>query len=154
ADARGLFDAGSGFGAEVQLDLTTVAHREEVLAQPWEQKERGRADGKESRHYQAAMADGGFDYFAVTRARCLEHSLETALEVGSEVPRRRIAGFVFFQKIRSHRWHERTGEHVGREHRKDDRFRERNEKVARHTGEKEHRQEHDADAQGGDEGWK
>ncbi len=45
------------------------------------------------------------------------------------------------------RGNQRSRKQIGRQHREHHRFGQRNEQIARHAGQQEHRQEHDADAQ-------
>src|SRR5712664_1389981 len=53
------------------------------------------------------------------------------------------------QQVHRERRHQGPGQHVGGEHREDDRFGQRHEEVAGHPTQEEHGQEHDADAEGG-----
>jgi hypothetical protein len=50
ADARRLFDAGPGFGAQMQLELAGVGGREEILPEPGIKQECGEAGQQEKRH--------------------------------------------------------------------------------------------------------
>ena len=56
-----------------------------------------------------------------------------------------------FSRVLRHRRHQRARQQVRREHREDDRLRQRHEQIPRDAGEEEHRHEHDADAQRRDE---
>ncbi len=59
---------------------------------------------------------------------------------------------VDLEEVHRHGRDQSAGEDVGGDHREDDGLGERDEEVAGDTAEKEHRQEDDADAEGGDEG--
>jgi hypothetical protein len=80
ADARGLLDAGSGLGAQMQFELAGIRGREEILAQPGVQQETGKTNDQEERHKdQAAVHQYGQDGL-VTVAEIIESVLEGPLE--------------------------------------------------------------------------
>ena len=80
-------------------------------------------------------------------------ALERALESRGDIPGLRLRGMmpVHLQQVHRERRDQGSRENVGREHREHHRFGQRNEQIARHAGQEEHRDEHDADAQRGNQ---
>ena len=58
---------------------------------------------------------------------------------------------VGFEQIHRQRGNQRSRKHIGSEHREHHRLGQREEQIARHAGEEEHRQKHDANTQRGDQ---
>ena len=57
AEARGLFDACAGLGANVQKELTVVGGGEEVLTEPWDQTARREAQHQKARNEDEATVE-------------------------------------------------------------------------------------------------
>ncbi len=92
AQARGLFDAGAGFGAEMQIELAGVGDWEEVAAEPGDQKKGGGAKREKRGNEDSAAANAGFKRPEIARAHRFKAALESALETRGEVPGLRFGG--------------------------------------------------------------
>ena len=77
ADARGLLDAGSGLGAEVQAELAVVAGREEILPKPRESRKRAHTDSEKHRDENQPAVNEGGEQQLIAQAQPLETAFET-----------------------------------------------------------------------------
>ena len=157
AEACGVFDAGAGVGAHVQLELATVDSGEEVLPEPRVEGDDGtepeRDDAEEERH---AEAQAEAEHAVVPVAYFFEVVLEGDLEADERV----AAGLglidaivlMAFEEVLGHGGDDGAREEVRGHHGEDDGFGERHEEVAGYASEEEHGDEDDADGEGGDEG--
>ena len=152
-----LFDARTGAGPDVDLELPGIYGGEEVLPQPRRQQ-RHRADGKddeddeegsgevdtERQKPHVAIAEGGKD------------ALESALKADKRIPTGLLARYfciiVLVEQVLGHRRHKRSREQVTGEHGEDHGLRHGDEEIARHAAEQEHGHEHNADREGRNEG--
>ena len=98
------------------------------------------------------MLQRGRQQLPVSVAKSVEPFLEPPLEVSQN--RLGTIGFVLVpaHDVHHQRGNQRARKQVGGEHGEHHRLRQRHEQIARYAGQEEHRHEHNADAQGGNEG--
>ena len=75
-----LLDPGAGMGAHVQSENSGIHARKKVLAQKWDQQQRGHAKGKEPPAERQAMGQYQFEQIPVAFAKTIEGVLKSLLE--------------------------------------------------------------------------
>ena len=104
----------------------------------------------------AAVMQAAVQHLVIAVAESFESQLKRHLHPHQRIAAGRIqvSGFLFVaaEQILGHGRDQRPGQQVGGEHGEHHRFRQRDEQVAGHAGEKEHGQKHDADGQRGNKG--
>ena len=143
---------GAALGAEMEDERARVGAREEVLPEKRHKHKRQKADHEKDGDEEEASSDQPAKQALVAVAYALEAPLKPALELREKALRWPGVVVMRLQEIHRQRRHQRSRKDVGREHGKDDRLGEWDEEVSRDTAQEEHRQKHDADAKGRDEG--
>ena len=134
--ARRLLDARAARRAQVQLELAAVDGREEVLADPRQQRERRDAAQQEHRRRTRAVRAPQRSSSRVIRRRAVRSNptSKCACSRTSGLRLRQVLARIFRmrpqQELR-HRRHQRARQQVGREHREHDRFGHRHEQITR-----------------------
>src|SRR5277367_4415597 len=134
ADGGHVFDAGSGAGAHVNLELATIDGREEVLAEEGIEHCSGDdgEDGKQNKK-DNGVGQTGLKNAVIAAAEFLEVMLEAKLKADQRIVARHssVVGFVveFLQKVFGHGRHDGTRQYVGGEHGKADGLAERHEEI-------------------------
>src|SRR5581483_6067871 len=124
---------------------------EEVLAEEWNQQERERDAAEEARDEDLAANDNTLEKGAVRAADPLESALEASLKAGQDVAGGRCMLVMGFQQVHRHGRHERLRQDKGGEHSEAGRLREGDEEITRDPGQEEHRNEHNADTESGNQ---
>ena len=146
-----LLDPRAGRRPQVQSELAAVGVRKEVLAEPRHQQEGGQAGDEEHRDEDDPPLHQPREQPAVGEPHPLEPPVERLLAARERIARGRLALDGRGQQVHGQRRHQRARQQVRGEHRENHRLRERHEEVAGGPAQQEHRQEHDADAERGDQ---
>ena len=140
------------------LDRAGVDRGEEILPEKRREAERQQRDADEAAGEPETAAQRQAEQAEIPLAQSFELMLEPVLKVGEEtrsaaVRRFRTRGrmmMLIAQQEARHRRHQRIGQDVGGDHRKDDRHRQRPEEIAGDAAQREQRHEGDADAKQSD----
>ena len=156
----GFLNARAGVRADVQQELPGVHARKKIAPQYRRQQPRHEAKSKEEKRERPAMLETTREQRAITVAKTVETALEAALKFYERQRQCRSFGIVMFTvavqfhiAVKPHHQgrHERSRNDVAGEHREHHGFGQRHKQITRHTREKKHRHEHDANTQRRDE---
>src|SRR5580658_6794817 len=138
----------------MKFESAAIHAGEKVLAQPWNQNcQRAEAKNKKRNQEGAAVMQTELEQAVIPLPETFEGFLKSLLH-----PYQRITGggatsihVIAAQEIFGHRWDDRAGKKVRRQHGENHGFSERYKQVPRHAGQHEHRSKHNADRKRGHE---
>ena len=136
----------------MQLEFAGVNRREKILAEQRQQREGEDTNGQKADGEKFVVAHANFQHAVITVAQPLESMFEPLLHARENVGLFLRLAFgqqgVIGEQVARHGRHNRARQNVGRQHGERNRFGQRDEQVARDSGEEKHRNEHDTNREG------